>query len=540
MAPQLQLTDKEKTLRRLLLDVSEYIHTEKHLQRPELRITGGWVRDKLIGADSKDIDIGIDSMTGEKFGLYMKEFMNEIQRSVEYGKDIVQKIAKIAANPEKSKHLETATTHVLGLDIDLVNLRKETYADDSRNPQMESATPEEDALRRDATVNALFYNLQTGEVEDLTGRGLQDMKDRIIRTPLEPYQTFKDDPLRVLRLIRFAGRLSYSIDPQALDCMKNKDIQEALRIKISRERVGIEIEKMLKGRWSLPIRDDLGSLCLGAHPLKALELIDKQNLYTTVFSDPNRADVLPSKLDNWSKAYHFLDFLLNDLLGRVLTEETEANISVIRRLVLQDPEDVYHAWVLAALSPWSTSQWPQDPQARPTKSKPSLPAATTAAREGLKVANKTMSVTKCAAEHCEEIIAVKDAFCESIDPAAVPAKRKQETCSRDQLGMAIRRWGYNWRTSVVYAMMLEAMHQEPQEIVARYASWLLELEKLQLLQAYELKPLVDGKQLMAALGRKGGPWLTKALDLVVEWQLRNPESQDSEKAIDDVREMLND
>ena len=102
-------------------------------------------------------------------------------------------------------------------------------------------------MRRDATINALFYNLNESKVEDLTERGLEDMQKRIIRTPMEPYQTFQDDPLRVLRLIRFASRLGYNIEEETQEAMRNELIGEALKLKISRERVGKELEKMLQG-----------------------------------------------------------------------------------------------------------------------------------------------------------------------------------------------------------------------------------------------------------------------------------------------------
>lgn len=276
----LELTEVEQTLRRLLLDVAEYIDSsplpaseESQVQLPDelanaklvLRFTGGWVRDKLLGVESHDIDVAINKMTGYQFGLRLKEYLEIPGNPEKYGLEGVTKsekagtsaknkqvggLHKIEANPEKSKHLETVTTKILGLDIDLVNLRKETYTEDSRNPQMEFGTPEEDALRRDATVNAMFYNLNTSEVEDFTGQGFDDMQKRIIRTPLEPYQTFKDDPLRVLRLIRFASRLGYSIDPLAEEFMGNEDIKRALHIKISRERVGVELEKALRGKNS--------------------------------------------------------------------------------------------------------------------------------------------------------------------------------------------------------------------------------------------------------------------------------------------------
>jgi len=247
MAPSILLTDQEAQLRQLLLDTSEYINSIEGCKRPELRFTGGWVRDKLLGSTSNDIDISIDTMTGFRFGTLMKQYLARPEAKSKYDRNVLGGLAKIEANPEKSKHLETVTTKILGLEIDLVNLRKETYSEDSRNPIMVFGTPQEDALRRDATVNALFYNLSTSQVEDFTERGLRDMEKRVIKTPLAPLQTFKDDPLRILRAIRFASRLEYQIDPEDEIAMSDNSIKEALRLKISRERVGVEITKMLRG-----------------------------------------------------------------------------------------------------------------------------------------------------------------------------------------------------------------------------------------------------------------------------------------------------
>lgn len=247
MNTKLTLTDQESTLRQLLLDVSTYIGSLEGYTKPELRFTGGWVRDKLLGSASVDIDIGINTMTGYTFGTLMKQYLAQPDTQTKYKQNVLSSLSKIGANPEKSKHLETVTTRILGLYIDLVNLRKETYVENSRNPLMEFGTPEEDALRRDATVNALFYNLSTCEVEDLTGSGLQDMERRVLKTPLAPLQTFKDDPLRVLRAIRFASRLNYEIAAEDESAMSDRCIKDALKLKISRERVGVEVTKMLKG-----------------------------------------------------------------------------------------------------------------------------------------------------------------------------------------------------------------------------------------------------------------------------------------------------
>lgn len=247
MARSIKLTDRESKLRQLLLEISSFISKTESYPKPELRFTGGWVRDKLLGSPSQDIDISISSMTGSEFANSMKHAFDSSAIKTEDGSDVIGHLANIPANPEKSKHLETVTTKLLGFDVDMVNLRKETYREDSRNPTVEHGTPEEDAFRRDSTVNALFYNLQTGEVEDFTGRGLKDLKAGLIKTPLDPYETFKDDPLRILRSIRFASRLGFRIDPGDEQAMSDKANQEALRLKISRERFGVEITKMLHG-----------------------------------------------------------------------------------------------------------------------------------------------------------------------------------------------------------------------------------------------------------------------------------------------------
>jgi tRNA nucleotidyltransferase (CCA-adding enzyme) len=221
MDPAISLTVVEANLKRLLLDVAHFVEhhpAAKDATPLVLRFSGGWVRDKLLNKDSKDIDVTIDRMTGYQFGLKIQEYLKVPGNAGKYvtgdgaNRQTTAKISKIEANPDKSKHLETATTKVFGLEIDLVNLRKETYTEDSRNPQVEFGTPEEDAMRRDATINAMFYNLNTSSVEDLTRRGLDDLKNGLIRTPLEPVETFTDDPLRVLRLIRFAARFGYEID----------------------------------------------------------------------------------------------------------------------------------------------------------------------------------------------------------------------------------------------------------------------------------------------------------------------------------------
>ncbi|KAL9600387.1 MAG: hypothetical protein Q9219_003237 [cf. Caloplaca sp. 3 TL-2023] len=529
MQNQLELSDQEATLRRLLLDVSNYIGSIDGYARPQLRFTGGWVRDKLLGVGSKDIDIGIDSMTGYKFGTLMNQYLEQPEAQAKHPKSVLVKLAKIEANPEKSKHLETVTTRILGLEIDLVNLRKETYTEDSRNPQMELGTPTEDALRRDFTINSLFYNLDTSEIEDLTGRGLEDLKNKVIRTPLPPYQTFKDDPLRVLRAIRFASRLVYHIDEEVGQAMSLGSIREALKTKITRERVGIEVTKMLQDQ----------------HPHLALHLIDRLGLYHAIFTIFSEKFEESVDIHEWETAYNQMHVLTEaEPVARAQQGAWDHPEGVIQSILLRDPDglsrNLYHAWLLCALVPWARAK-PLAPKTTNAKS-PLRPAAM-AAREGIKADNNTVKVIENAVTHLDDIIKVKDGVIDRISLTTSPLKRKRESPSRSELGMAIRRWGPQWRLSVMHALLTQIM-EEPinadrtnhEELLEGYAKWLLNLKELGILEAYQLKPIVTGDQLAKALDVKPGPWTSKALDMIVAWQLANPENQDPEAAILDVRQ----
>ncbi|KAF2199538.1 poly A polymerase C-terminal region-like protein [Delitschia confertaspora ATCC 74209] len=534
----LELTEVETNLRKLLLDVAAFIDNtsvpepadvkvpdELTKEKTVLRFTGGWVRDKLLHVGSHDIDVAINKMTGLQFGLKLNEYLEMPGNPEKYGlaqkeentksngnskgRKVASGMHKIEANPEKSKHLETVTTKILGLDIDLVNLRKETYSEDSRNPQMEFGTPEEDAMRRDATVNAMFYNLNTCQIEDFTGRGFDDMKLKIIRTPLEPYQTFKDDPLRVLRLIRFASRLGYKIDPEAEKAMEHPDIKEALKLKISRERVGIETEKMLKG----------------PDPHMALSLIDRIGLYETVFTDPTRDIDYSPDIKHLKTAY--------DLVTKLASVSKETSpLAEIPKALMRDSEENYLAWICAAMMPWADAPMPSPP--KPT-ARPQY-IAQLVAREGIKAPNKVSDVIAASLRFAEEIRTVKDACYERIK---YPHRKntREEAIARDTLGMAIRRWGSTWRTQVLFSLLHEiCLGQISRDTTLNsYSTFLSHLTSLDILEAYNFKPLLTGKELAKALNSTPGPWMKDALDVVMAWQLQHPNITDPAGAIEAVK-----
>lgn len=467
-----ELSEPEQLFRQCLLDCAKYISASA---TPALRFTGGWVRDKLMGNGSHDIDIAIDTMTGWQFGLAMQTFVKQ-HGSIYWEK--AQKLGiqsafgtlhQIAANPEKSKHLETVTTRMFGFDVDFVNLRKETYSEYSRNPQMEFGTPKEDALRRDCTVNALFYNLQTKSIEDFTERGLEDIKDKIIRTPLPPYETFKDDPLRVLRLVRFASRFGYQIEETTYAAMKEASIHEALKLKISRERIGIELGKMVTG----------------PDPYGALMHIHQLNLYSTVFADPVDTQCPdPSKCPDIYKGLH-------DLL------HSQTNLD--QTLGLHD--DPTLVWYLAAYTPFRDSEQ----------------RATQAAREGIKATNKVVKVLADSIKHRKTIQTLVD-------------NASQGQFLRPRVGMCLRKFGSTWKYQVLFALFSDFMDEDTKLARQRYENFISLIHQEDLTGAAGLKPILDGKMLASILNATRGPWMSKAVEMVIEWQFENPHGTKDEAA----------
>lgn len=209
----------------------------------ELRVAGGWVRDKLLGRETGDVDIAVRHVTGMQFAdrLYNhSKFLRSRAQSTEVHIPYVSSPVRIASNVAASKHLETAKLQIDGMDLDFVQLRTEQYTD-SRIPQICDATPHQDALRRDFTMNALFYNLHTSKVEDWTNQGLADISARVLRTPLKPEIILREDPLRALRAVRFSCELSCEICKPLQTELKDATIHRMLGEKVSRERIGVEV-----------------------------------------------------------------------------------------------------------------------------------------------------------------------------------------------------------------------------------------------------------------------------------------------------------
>jgi putative nucleotidyltransferase with HDIG domain len=201
--------------------VAKLVAEEHHF---EAYVIGGFVRDLFLDRPSKDIDIVVVG-DGLEFARLVAERLK------------VQKVSFF-------KTFGTAHFRYKDLDVEFVGARKESYSEDSRKPAVENGTIQDDQLRRDFTINALALSLLTANFGDLIDpfNGVSDLEKNIIRTPLDPNQTYSDDPLRMMRAIRFATQLNFTIEKKSLEAI----LKNAERLKIiSQERITEELNKII-------------------------------------------------------------------------------------------------------------------------------------------------------------------------------------------------------------------------------------------------------------------------------------------------------
>lgn len=228
---------------------------------------GGCVRDEIMGHEIKDIDLAVTMPDG---GIRLAEWLED--------------------NGHTAFHVVTYPTYHTAMfhlkdypdvELEAVQTRKEKYNDhNSRNPITAYGTIEDDCMRRDLTFNALYRNVSTGEIIDITGHGLDDIRDHIIRTPADPDLTYDDDPLRILRCIRFASRYGWDISSETWDGMLRNMSRLSI---ITRERIRDEFEKMLS--------------C--AHPVMAMKLLRESGAMHFVVPE------LELTYDMTQNTYHF-------------------------------------------------------------------------------------------------------------------------------------------------------------------------------------------------------------------------------------------
>ncbi len=273
--------NQSEILQKLQGEVFEIISAASDELGLESYVIGGYVRDIFLNRPSKDIDVVC------------------VGSGIQLAKNVASRFGK-KAHLSVFKTYGTAQVKSGDIEVEFVGARKESYSPDSRNPVVEDGTLQDDQNRRDFTINALALCLNKdrfGELVDPFG-GLQDMEDLRIRTPLNPDITFSDDPLRMMRAIRFATQLGFFIDPETFDAIE----RNAHRIEIiSKER----------------IVDELNKIMLSPRPSIGFELLEKTGLLELILPELVALKGVETKegvghKDNFSHTLKVLDNLAKE------------------------------------------------------------------------------------------------------------------------------------------------------------------------------------------------------------------------------------
>ncbi|CCA67451.1 related to tRNA nucleotidyltransferase [Serendipita indica DSM 11827] len=486
---EVHLTPQEENVCRLIDEFCQTLNQDVTDGEPvACRIAGGWVRDKLLGIESHDVDIAINTMTGEAFA----------QKLLDAGK--VDSIGTtIAVNPDQSKHLATTRLKIHDFWVDLVNLRSETYTGESRIPTIEFGTPQEDADRRDLTINAMFYNIHSRKVEDFTGRGIDDLKAGIVRTPLEAKTTFEDDPLRILRCVRFASRLGYTVEESIAAAAKDPTIQKALDNKISRERIGEEIDKMIQG----------------PDPVYGMELLHSFGLLPIVLRPTAQAS------STSSGAPLSMDYALRGIIIIELLLRSEEHLPGVHPLLLSSTLETHSTQarlrIASILTPFRGLTFEQK--------KKSIPLVDSVIRDGLKLGGRNHYLDGI--PHLfRSAELIREAFSTTF-----------ATESRAEIGMLLRHpsihnpiIGSEWKSSALFSLLQELVDcwegeldtAKATECIQKYNKLVEKIVELDLTEAIGAPPILNGKQVCETLKIRPGPQMTPLMEKVVYWQLEHP------------------
>ncbi|XWS24807.1 hypothetical protein CRYUN_Cryun27aG0016400 [Craigia yunnanensis] len=396
--------------------------------------------------------------------------------------------------------------------IDFVNLRCEDYSENSRIPTMKFGTAEEDAYRRDLTINSLFYNINTNSVEDFTKRGIEDLKFGRIVTPLPPKDTFLDDPLRVLRAIRFGARFGFTLDEELKKAAACEDVKTALAAKISRERIGTEIDLMISGN----------------QPVKAIGHICDLTLFWVVFDLPPEVEpVVSEECYRLSAAYLDATWKLIQLIGCSSFDGEHRRLCLYSALFLPLRGATY-----------------KDRKAR------KIPAVNYIFRDSLKRKASDAETVINVHKSLEKFLSLIPSLLSNEDIQLTEVDWGREFFDvpftsklRVLTGFLLKEIKSFWRVALLMSTLLYPTDIDcTQDITDRhfqldkrkdlFVSVENAIVKLGLEKVWDLKPLVNGKDIMNVLQLKvGGPLVREWQQKVLMWQLAHP-SGTAEECLD--------
>lgn len=294
----------------MISDVADHLDVECY-------VVGGYVRDIFLERPSDDIDVVVVGS-----GIAVAE---ELKRRL--GRKAHLSVFRNFGTAQVKVASSQKTEQAGPLEVEFVGARRESYSHDSRKPIVEDGTLEDDQNRRDFTINAMAICLNHDRFGELVDpfNGLADLEDGIIATPLEPGVTFSDDPLRMLRCIRFATQLNFQIEDVTFEALQRM----ADRIKIiSAERVGVEMNKIMMARHpsiGFEYLQRSGLLQILLPELSALDIVEKKNGRAHKNNFYHTLEVLENVVKNDAPLYLRWAALLHDI-GKTKTKRWDPAI----------------------------------------------------------------------------------------------------------------------------------------------------------------------------------------------------------------------
>lgn len=492
----IKITTKEIDIFQTLLDASHEQNCDSII-----RVAGGWPRDKLMGRESDDIDVTIDNLSGLTFAIRVAQHLG-----------LGDKIGVIKANPDKSKHVETAVMNILGQEVQFTGFRKESYTDESRIPTIEHGSLLEETYRRDFTINSLYYNLNDGKIEDVSGQGIIDIRRCIIRLMVPPKKiwermgikdldaankkSFTDDPLRVLRAIRFACRFNFGLDKGLVEAALCADVLEAFKKKVSRERMQIELRKMLTG----------------PQPARAISLMKDLGFFDTVFPLPE--GYLYWDMDQ-NTPYHDLNVWEHTFtaMENLQTVTESMDISENDKFVINLATLLHDTGKL-------------NPKVHGKKKGANGLRTTYYGHERYSIIAAKEMLEGLPGIRASEIKRVQLLIEGSgkTNPNYTPGN---QNCNLSNKGLSkfVKLMGDDWQLAIVINMADATSKRKDgiKDFAFNYhANMMQRIRSLGPKKIMNMKPLLNGDEVIEIIGREPGPWIGNIMTKMLEWQFKNP------------------
>lgn len=482
------LTQDEKEIFAVIREV-----ISKYTPSTQAFAVGGWVRDKLLGLNPDDLDVMISNVSGEDFAKLVTKHLNIKDPHV------------IKANPEASKNITTAKSYIplssgKVQEIDFAQARSEVYSEDSRIPTLKPASPQEDAYRRDLTINSLFYNIVENKLDDFTGMGIKDLISDTIRTPEDPMKTFKDDPLRIFRTIRMTAKYNGKIDPETYQAMCDPSLRSDINSKVSKERIAAEFLKMLKN----------------PNPQIAIQLLKDTGLWEDIISQsikgsPYEGNLAPLDMEQ-NNAWHSLTVwghtmeVVKNVFEKYKDAEPEKRMLMLLSALMHDLGKTYkNIWGDSRSNPGKTSYIGHE-------------------FESAKLTNLILKYLKMESGLIDKVsmMAQQHMRPHVLDKSGENAFRKFIR----QMGEQSLEWLDVFNLAMADALAKDVV--KDQSVLARYQ----EIEnKLQqavtslssaTVSQGKMKPILNGQEVMEILGIKPGVWMNQIMEFIKELRDSNP------------------